>query len=247
MNTQPLAVIGLTDFDVTIPAEYEQRKNDALELARSIKIVDNAEQQQDAIASASLLKGLVAGMEKTRKLIKEPVLAAGRKIDDIAKIYSASIEKELSRVELLASQWQAKENKRLEAIRQEQERIAREAQESAEAERKTFLSVIASSTDETRDAIQRAADEAAERNAEAARERQQTMLAMTTPKAAGARVSTVMDFEVLDIWQLAAARPDLVTIEPKRALIKAAIAIPNSNIPGIRVFEETKVQAKASL
>ncbi len=46
---------------------------------------------------------------------------------------------------------------------------------------------------------------------------------------------------------LYAARPDLVELTDRRSLILAAISIPNAPaIPGIYVFEETKIQSKAS-
>jgi colicin import membrane protein len=281
-KTQPLAISGLTNFSVTISDDAQQRKADALELSRSITAVSNAAQQQDAITAAALIKGLLKSVEATREELKRPILDAGRELDDCAKIYSGNLKAELARVEKLASNWQAQENRRLEAIRLEQERIAREAAEKAEQERLAALAaeqerqrqadaarlreleaIQAAATEEARLAAQVLADAAAEKRAreakaaqeaeaaaqeqrmEEARQRQQEQLAIPVPKAAGARVSTAKDYEVLDIRALYLARPDLVTLDPKRSLILAAIAIPGASIAGIRVFETTKVQAKA--
>lgn len=248
MKESALIITGLQAIDTTVSAEAEQRKADALELAATIKTVATKEEQQDAITAAGILKGLIAGMEKTRKEVKQPILDAGRNVDDIAKLYSGTLERELRRVEGLASDWQRIENKRLDAIREEQERINREAEEAANAERKAYLAIIAkAATDEAREAAQKAADDAAEANAEAARARQMAITEIPSAKAEGARVKVALDYEVLNIKALADARPDLVTIEPKRAMLLAAIQIPGATLPGIRVFESTKVQAKAVL
>lgn len=247
MKDTQLITTDLQSFDCTISPDAQKRKDDALALAADIKTVSNSTEQQDAIVAASLLRGLVNGMEKTRKDVKQPVLDAGRVIDDCAELYSGTLERELKRVEGLASAWQAVENKRLETLRLEQERKNAEEAAAADAERKAYLAIIAKSEGEAKEAAQKAADEAAERNAEAARARQTAVMEIPKAGAEGARVTTAKDFEVLDEMALAVARPDLVKIEPRRAMILTAIQIPGANIPGIRVFETTKVQAKAIL
>lgn len=58
---------------------------------------------------------------------------------------------------------------------------------------------------------------------------------------------TFTDYEVLDILALANARPDLVTIEPKRRELLGYLAIPNAPaLPGIKTFPHTTINAKAS-
>lgn len=247
MNYEPaLSVSGLGNLDITVSADAEKQKAAAIELAQTIKTVSTAEEQQNAIAAASLCKALINGMEKTRKEVKQPILDAGRMVDDIAKIYSGTLIREQQRIEKLASDYQEQENKRLEAIRQEQERKNREAEAKAEAERRAYLDMIAKSNDATRDAIQKAADEAAERNAEEARARQQALVAVAPAKAEGARVVTGWEFEVTDIHALYKAMPHLVSLEPRKALIKAALELCNGQIPGIRAWTATKVQSKAA-
>lgn len=249
-----LAVSGLGKLDITVSPEADQKKADALELAKTIKTVSNKQEQQDEIACASLIKALINGMEKTRKEVKQPVLDAGRMIDDIAKIYSGTLIRELERIEKLSSAFQEQENKRLEAIRQEQERLNREAAEAAEAERRAYVKMMeaerikAQSTGDTTalTAIQIAADEAAERNAEEARARQQALVAVAPANAEGARVVTGWEFEVTDIHVLYKAMPHLVQLEPRKALIKAALELCNGSIPGIRAWQATKVQSKAA-
>lgn len=123
--------------------------------------------------------------------------------------------------------------------------------------------IAAATTDEARDDAQRLADKHAEANAEEIRNIQQAIrdadeqrldderdrsvqiaTVSAAPKAMGASVRTGFDFIVEDVRLLLDFRPDLVSIEPKRSLILAAISN-GLNIPGIRIFEITKVYSKA--
>lgn len=241
-----LALVGFKDFSVEVSKDAEQRKHDALELASTIKQVTNAQEQQDAIAACSLIKGLIKQCEEARVEIKKPVLAAGREIDDQSKLFCGTLIRDRDRLEAMMNAWQEQENKRLEVIRQEQERLNREAEAKADAERRAYLKMIQDSCDETRDAIQKAADEAAMKNAEEARARQQALVAVAPAKAEGARVVTGWEFEVTDIAETYRAMPHLVQLEPRKALIKAALELCNGQIPGIRAWTATKVQSKAA-
>lgn len=148
--------------------------------------------------------------------------------------------------------------------RLEQEALARIAFE-AEQERRAALAKIQAATDEAaREAAQKEADRLAEARAEevrnnqlacqeseekrmeAARDRATAILQVVPSKPMGATVKRTMDYELKDIRALYAARPDLVELTERRAMILAAISIPNAPaIPGIYVFESTKVQSKA--
>lgn len=268
--TKQLTTTDLGDFTVAIIPEAQKAKEDALTLAKTITIVTNAAEQANAIAAASLMKGLTREMEKTRTTIKEPVLNAGRLIDATAKKYVAELDAESTRIERLASVYQAEENRKAAAIRAEQERRDREEREKearaladiarkADEERRANLAAIAAAKDEeTRLAAQIKADqdaaarsEEARINAEAAQEaernRVMTMQTVVPEKPQAARVVVKMDYELKDIKALYAARPDLVELSERRALILAAISIPgHPAIPGIYEFESTKVSAKAS-
>jgi hypothetical protein len=66
-------------------------------------------------------------------------------------------------------------------------------------------------------------------------------------KVEGAQVRSGLEYEIMDALALATARPDLVTIEPKRRDLLAYINIPNMPaLPGVRTFSQTILHAKAS-
>lgn len=167
----------------------------------------------------------------------------------------------------------AEEERRAQAQRDAEEAERRREQEAlakiaavAEAERRAaLLKIQQAKDDEAREAAQKEADrlaearaeevrinqlacqEAAEKRLEAERERAMQLQTLAPPKPQGAIVRRTMDFELKDVRALYAARPDLVELTPKRSLILAAISIPNAPaIPGLYVFESTKIQAKAS-
>lgn len=268
--TKLLTTTDIQDFTVTVTPEAYQAREDALTLAKGIVSVTDAKTQADAISASSLMKGLTKEMEKTRTFYKEKVLAAGRLVDNPAKSYSAELETEIKRVEKLASDWQAEENRKAAAIRAEQERqqqAEREQQKralaeiarQAEAERRANLAAIAAAPDETtRQSAQEKADRDAEARAEevrlnqeacaeAERQRLADLQSVKAEKPQAARVVVKMDFEIKDLRALYAARPDLVELTPKRALILAAISIPGHPVlPGVYEYETTAVQAKAS-
>lgn len=284
MKNQALTTTNLADFSVTIAPDALQCKADALSLAKSITSVASADEQQDAIAAGGLLKGLIRGMENTRKEVKAPVLEASAKIDSTAKQYSAELAAELARVEKLAADFQCEEDCKTAAIRAEEERRQQEEREAeererrkeqealariaaeAERERRAALARIQAAEDETaREIAQKEADrlaearaeeirnnqiacqEAEDRRQEAMRQRHETMLATAPAKPQGATVRRTLNYELKDIRALYAARPDLVELTERRAQILAAIAIPGApSIPGIYVFEQTKMNTKAS-
>lgn len=268
MNNTTLQTTELADFRVTIIPEAEQSKTDALALSKSVTTVSTTAQQQDAISAASLMKGLLRDVEKARVAVKEPVLAAGRAIDAVAKKFSTELETETKRVEALASAFQKEEDRKAEAARQEQERqlcedrereaaALRKIAEEADAERRRNLAAIAAAADEeARESAQRKADADAEARSEEVRlnqeaiaeqERLRHAMVVEPPKPEGARVVRKMDYELKDVRALYASRPDLVELTDRRSLILAAISITNAPaIPGIYVFESIKIQSKAS-
>lgn len=261
---------GLGDYTITITPAALKAKADAIVLARTITTVTNAAEQANAIAAASLMKGLLKDMKATHALYKRPIIDAGNIVDAAKNNYSAELETESARVEKLAANWQAEENRKAAAVRAEQERRDREEREQeqralaaiaakAEAERRANLAAIAAAKDEEaklaaqikadQDAASRAEEVRINQEAaqEAERNRVMTMQAVVPEKPQAARVVVKMDYELKDIKALYAARPDLVELSERRSLILAAISIlGHPAIPGIYEYESTKVSAKAS-
>lgn len=161
------------------------------------------------------------------------------------------------------AQWQ-RATEEAERIR-EQQALAKIAAEAEAERRAALLKIQQAKDDEAREAAQKEADrlaearaeevrinqlacqEAAEKRLDAERERTVQLQALAPPKPQGAIVKRMLDYELRDVRALYAARPDLVELTPKRSLILAAISIPNAPaIPGLYVFEHTRVQSKAS-
>lgn len=265
-----LITTDLGSLSVAIIPAAQQAKDDALALAKPIVAVTNAQEQADAIAASAMMKSLTKQMEATREDVKKPVLEAGRLIDSTAKKYALELEAEIKRVEKLASDWQAEENRKAAAIRAEQERLDEADRErerkaladiaaKAEQERRANLAAIAAAADDAaREAAQIKADQDAEARAEearingeacaqAGRDRIEAMRSAAAEKPQAARVTTYTDYELKDIRALYAARPDLCELSEKRGMILAALSIPgHPAIPGLYEFQQTKVMAKAS-
>jgi hypothetical protein len=108
MNEATLSLTGLSSsITVDITLEALSAKRDAIELGQSITKVTSKEEQADALAAASLLKGLERKMESTRVEVKKPALEACRRIDSIAEGYVGTIRTERQRLEALAGAYQA--------------------------------------------------------------------------------------------------------------------------------------------
>lgn len=120
----------------------------ALEMSGLIGRVSSDEDEKQAYEAQKALANLTRFCEKSRKEVKEPVLALGKAIDNAAKVFAEDLDGELRRISKLIGDWNAlklaKQQAAEAAARAEQERIARErfaeeqrlAREAAEAQRK---------------------------------------------------------------------------------------------------------------
>ena len=125
------APLVLKDFNGTIEITQGafEWKRKALELAKPIAKVETPEQQLKAVEALTELKGLRAGMEQTRKSVKAPVLALGKKIDATATNFIADIDKQFMRLSGMVSHYQRKQ---AEAKSKEQEKLDRDQQQAKE-------------------------------------------------------------------------------------------------------------------
>ncbi|MFM8357981.1 MAG: hypothetical protein ACKOET_05445, partial [Verrucomicrobiota bacterium] len=107
--------------------------------------------------------------------------------------------------------------------------------EAVEAERKARL------------AAQEAEEEAKQEKARAFLLRFLGLAAAPVPvaKPKGLSVTPTLRFEVTDVLVLFTARPELVDLVPKTAAINAALRGGDREIPGLRVWEETRVGVRA--
>lgn len=224
MSDKALLVRNDAKLAIALSAEGIELRDAALAKSGLIGRVSNAEEQQRAVDAQKLLYEFRKAVEKSRVLVKAPVLAFAKTIDDIAKEAGKEVAEEEIRVSTLVADFQALE---LAKIR------AKEAAEKAEleaAERERQKALAEAKSHEEVDAIQ--ADFS---------HRQQEMQrpALPPPKAVGQSVREVWDYEVTNINLLAEKHRGYVNIEPRRADIIAAL---NQGFifEGLRAFKTCK-------
>jgi len=198
----PLILAG-DGYQLTISAEAEQRKTELLAKAEAITIVTDNDQSEKAQFQSRSLAAMRIEVEKSRKLVKEPVNRIGKMIDNAAADFLAEIVAEENRIKKLVGD-HANEVLRIKA---EKERIEREAFEAARAAREAaedggIAAVIAA---------KKAAAEKLQASNEVA----------ATKVSSGVRFA--WDFEVDDINAVAKAEPLFVTMEIKRSAVLAWI------------------------
>jgi hypothetical protein len=198
----PLILAG-DGYQLTISAEAEERKTELLAKAEAITTVTDNDQSAKAQFQTRSLAAMRIEVEKSRKLVKEPVNRIGKMIDNAAADFLAEIVAEENRIKQLVGD-HANEVLRIKA---EKERIEREAFEAARAAREAaedggIAAVIAA---------KKAAAEKLQASNEVA----------ATKVSSGVRFA--WDFEVDDINIVAKCEPLFVTIEIKRAAVLAWI------------------------
>jgi hypothetical protein len=241
-ENQTLILSG-SGYELQIAPEAQAEKATLLKHSALIVTVADAPSAEAARLQVKKLAAMRNLVEKSRKLVKEPVLEVGRDIDAKAKDFVAEIDAEERRVSGLIANHAAEVQRAAEAAARERQRIEREriaaeqeaaraAAESAriEAERIAKEQAAAAPADEFSDeAVHEEAVKIAARmqeelaRAKAADLERQQREAATLAQATVAGVKWKYDFEVVNINALADARLDLVTIEPKRREILAAI------------------------
>jgi hypothetical protein len=198
----PLILAG-DGYQLTISSEAEARKAELITKSAAITTVTSNDESAKAQFHSRSLAAMRIEVEKSRKLVKEPVNRIGKMIDNAAADFLAEIVSEENRIKKIVGD-HAEEVLRIKA---EKERIEREAFEAARAAREA--------AEEGGIAAVIAAKKATAEKLEASNEVASTRL------ASGIRFA--WDFEVIDINQLQSLRNDLVTVEPKRSAILATL------------------------
>ena len=203
-NTEIMPLILAGDgYQLTISPEAEARKAALIEKASAVTTVASNDDSSGAQRHTRALAAMRIEVEKSRKLVKEPVNRIGKMIDAAAADFLAEITAEENRIKKLVGD-HAEEVLRIKAAKEAEERKAFDAARAAkeEAEAGGIAAVIA--------AKKALADKLQASNEVAA-----------TKLSDGIRFA--WDFEVIDINQLQSLRWDLVTVEPKRAAILATL------------------------
>jgi hypothetical protein len=203
MNTDeimPLILAG-DGYQLTIADEAIQRKAEILSASSSIQIVGDNDDSARAQFHTRQLAAMRIEVEKSRKLVKEPVNRIGKMIDAAAAEFLVEITAEEGRIKQLVGK-HAEEVLRIKAEKEAAERAAFEAARAAReaAEEGGIAAVLAA---------KRATAEKLEASNEVA----------ATKVAEGVRFA--WDFEVTDIEAVYRAVPQLVSLEVKRSAVLA--------------------------
>jgi len=200
MNTELMPLILAGDgYQLTISDEAIQRKAEMLSNSAVITAVGDNHESAVAQFHTRQLAAMRIEVEKSRKLVKEPVNRIGKMIDQAASEFLIEITAEEGRIKHLIGN-HAEEVLRIKA---EAERVERAAFEAARAAREAaeeggIAAVLAA---------KKAAAEKMEASAEVA----------TTKVADGVRFA--WDFEVDNIEAVYRAAPEFITLEIKRSAV----------------------------
>lgn len=167
MDTEsPLIVASnraVPTFEMNVLAK--EAKSAALAKSALIAKVNDADSKILAVRAQQELKRVLADIEKARKTLKEPLLAAGRQLDNLCAAESLELEKEFGRVSNVVKEFDDAERRRvMEEERLQREELARIEREAA-AERQRIADELAAKERKAREEA-----EVAERAAKAAQE-----------------------------------------------------------------------------
>jgi len=260
-----LVLTPKADLSVSLAQDAITTRDDAIKVAREIVSIGDDLDLEIAADALRNLKGLAREVESSRQAVKAPVLKLGCQIDDTAAQFVAGITAETVRLERLLSEYHAAQRRaaaEAERVRlAEEARLAAEARKVQQAAEAAQAALIAAQAAEQRAAEREMLGQqvrqaeldgiaarriTAEQQASALAAQQAKLAAATTAiekpvatpyKPAGMAVRGVWQFEVTDIW---AVPREMVRIEPKREVILGALRQGVQNIPGLRVWKETR-------
>lgn len=236
MSTQALTLTGLQHAQLDLGTKSVEVRDALLVKSRRVAGVADAMDAEEATDVLRGLKTLVKEIEETRKIVKDPVLELGKKIDETAKSFICDVKREIDRLDPMLGGFLAAEQSKADAARRAAQEEANRL--AADAARAQIAAARATSATEV-ERSQQAAVEAETKAIEAA-----VAVAEIAPvKPDGAGVRKNWKFEVTDINALYTARPDLCIIEPNNAGIRAQIPH-NQNIPGLRIWQEVKASIR---
>jgi hypothetical protein len=228
----PLILAG-DGYQLTIAPEAIQRKADLLANSATITAVGDNDDSARAQYHTRQLAAMRIEVEKSRKLVKEPVNRIGKMIDAAAAEFLVEITAAEGRIKQLVGK-HAEEVLRIKAEKEAAERAAFEAARAAReaAEEGGIAAVLAA---------KKAAAEKLEASNEVA----------ATKVAEGVRFA--WDFEVTDIEAVYRAVPQLVSLEVKRSAVLAWLrsleddghdVAAVANLANIRAFKKPIVSSR---
>jgi hypothetical protein len=211
----------------------KELKSLALDNSAMIGRVANAEENEKAVEVQRELKRVINLLEKDRKAAKEPLIDAGRQLDNMIEAEKKELDVELGRVSELVSGFAVAEQERIREERRAQQAELDRIEMEKQAEMKRIADEAAAKEAEAakiKDASEREArlaaiaaegqTKVAAVAEKAADQAYVTAKPILTTRAEGQRIKTDWQIEVVNPHKLASCHPDCVTITPKLLEIK---------------------------
>lgn len=242
------ATDGSTVVSLTQPVLNARAQ--ALAAASACTEISSRPQLDNAEKALSDLKSLSKTMEAEHRRAKEPFLKITRTLDSLKKEFLAPVETAAAKLSRMIGEHQLAERAKADAARraaaEEQNRIASAAAEKQReriAEESARYQATGSGSGTLSADLEKIRSDAA---AEAAVVAAQSV-ADCTLASPGTSVRTTWKFTVVNINELAAARPDLVVISPNKAAINAILkATKGAPIPGLEIRAETSAFVRSA-
>lgn len=230
-----LQLYGIDKPSVIISPEAHEAKRVALSIAGACTEVTDINSQAAASQAQSALKNLIKQVEASHAEIKAPVLKIGREIDGVKNTFISELTAEERRLSLLVgayqeAQMQRKRQAEEDARRKEQERLAQLKREELDRVKQETVGRTGTLLPDMEAMRQRTVDDVSAI--------QQTAANAAVAAPTGSMTRKNWKFEVTDLNALFRAAPELCTIAPNNAAIRAVIKN-NQKIPGLRVWSET--------
>ena len=205
---KPLLVVDYGKREVTTTDLVKELEAAALEAAALVGKVSNAAENELAVEAQKKLAGYIKLVGKAESAIKDPLNDLRSKVIQLSKDLIKDADAEGRRIAGLVGDFQEKERVKLVA---EQNSVNAELSELA---RKEALELSSAQTIEEQDAVRE-------------RYSQQALVVATSAsasvRASGQRVTVEWDITVQDVWKLARAHPNCVTVTPRLNEIKTLL------------------------
>lgn len=240
-NTPQITLAGgsETSRDALISRLSRIRKvSSAAELALATEVIREA-------------KAMLKLVEASRKEVKQPLIAAGRQIEELAQGFVSPLSAELDNrqrlVDAYVAEQEAKRQAAAAAAAAEAAKIEEaRAKAAAAAEAKLQADLAKARTEAARaKALERAEERQAVAADAASMAYASLPMATAMARPEGLSVRTEAQFELLDVQALLAARPDLCNVEPNGTAIRAALRAGLRACPGLRIWESTKAVVRS--
>jgi hypothetical protein len=241
MSDSLLITPALGDAAVTAGDAARLERDDLVARSQSITTVSDRLDADHATSFLRDAKAYLTGIEAARTRAKAPVLEIGKRIDALAKDLVAQVQAESTRISRVLGAFELEEKRKADEARwlaeNEARRVADEALRKAAAARSSAPDALAAD---------RAADVVTAQAAEQIVALKQAAANAAPARQAGTAVREDVVFEVTDIRALYSAHPELVTLEPNGAAIRAILrANPNLQVPGLRHWREAKLNIRS--